>query len=97
MVVDGAVVVSNVCRVKAGISNNLMWKETQIQACELAAHAQHTRGFPKIGGVVLWLAFSTAHRSPSIDHVQIGTDRYWMALNYYFFNDTDTHLHNLRI
>ena len=30
MVIDGAVVVSNICRVKAGISTNLMWKKVHF-------------------------------------------------------------------
>jgi hypothetical protein len=44
MVVDGAVVVSNVCRMKAGISTNLMWKEA---VNKWIAHAQYRGFFPE--------------------------------------------------
>ena len=44
MVIDGAVVVSNICRVKAGISTNLMWKKVQLTN---GLRMRNIEGFPR--------------------------------------------------
>ena len=44
MVIDGAVVVSNICRVKAGISTNLIWKKEQLTN---GLRMRNIEGFPR--------------------------------------------------